>query len=144
LRINLLAEYGGIYLTKEYDEGDMEYIPVRKEYTNRLYVRLRAALERGRRVVISFAGTHLDDYELFMDSICALYHDFPVETVEDSIEAIDLSGGSACALSEMMKYAKMEIYEPRRYAMHFKIRCESTGDDRYMTEEEKIWLKYES
>jgi hypothetical protein len=78
-----------------------------------------------------------------MESICALYHDFPVETVEGNIQTIDLVDRDADTLSKMMKYAKMEIYEPRRYALHLKDRCESTGDDRYMKEEEKIWLRYE-
>jgi hypothetical protein len=144
LRINLLAEYGGIYLTKEYADCEMDYIPIRKEYTHRLYVRLRAALERGRRVVISFAGTHRKDPQLFMESICALYHDFPVETVEDLIESTDLEGGDADTLSEMKEDSRLELYNPRLYAELFKIRCESTDDIRYMKESEKIWLKYGS
>jgi hypothetical protein len=103
-----------------------------------------SALKDGKKLVISFKNFGRKDPDLFLNAIRNLYWYFPVQTVDDSIEIVDLRDVDRYAFKRMRKSTIMEVYEPEKYAMDFKSWCLLMNETDDMTDDEKIWLKYEN
>jgi hypothetical protein len=135
-------------------EKEPLYINVYKMYGSRyaldldekappIYRKLREGLLSGHKVVLDFSGID-GDGGLYEETVCKLYEEFPVDRVECDVEVTGLeNAGDEALLDRARHYAKMEIYKPKLFAQCMKIQYESTGDIDKLTEDEKIWLKYE-
>jgi hypothetical protein len=145
LQMNLAEDFGYIFRAKEYNsKDDLEAIAYEQIQQQEVSHKLGQALKDGKKLNISFKGISRYSSELFLNAISSLYWYFPVQTVDDNVHVTGLQGADDVRLARLRRYTIMEIYEPERYARHYKIDCESTGDIDDMTDDEKIWLKYEN
>jgi hypothetical protein len=103
-----------------------------------------SALKDGKKLVISFKDFGRKDPDLFLRAISSLYCYFPVQTVDESIEIVDLPKVDRYDFEDLRESTILEVYEPERYARRFKSWCLLMNETDDMTDDEKIWLKYEN
>jgi hypothetical protein len=145
LQVNLAEDFGYIFRSKEYNSReDVDSLVYRQIQQQEVSHKLGQAVKDGKKLNISFKGITRYDAELFLYAICSLYHYFPVQTVDDSITVVDLIKLDQYDFERLRKSTILEVYEPERYAMRFKFRCELMNETDDMTDDEKIWLKYEN
>jgi hypothetical protein len=145
LQVNVLQDFGHIFRAKEYHNEDMATAVLHEQlWQQKVSQIFGSALKDGKKLVISFKDFGRKDPDLFLNAIRNLYWYFPVQTVDDSITITDLPKVDRFAFERMRKSTVMEVYEPEKYAMRFKSWCILMNETDDMTDDEKIWLKYEN
>ncbi|MBC6475592.1 MAG: STAS-like domain-containing protein [Hormoscilla sp. GM102CHS1] len=100
-------------------------ICIASEDGQKVYDRIAAAFQVGKKVIVSFKDAEDITTAFLAEAIAQLYHVFPEEQVESSLRVVDMEEIDAIDLEDAIYWTKEYIKDPERYIAAAK---EAFGD----------------